>query len=89
MPYRVILTPRAEKQIAKLQTADQRRILTRLETLSDNPRPSGSVKLAGTDDGWRIRVGNFRILYEISDRELIVLVVEIGHRREVYRRLRG
>ncbi|MEN6626704.1 MAG: type II toxin-antitoxin system RelE/ParE family toxin [Candidatus Sumerlaeia bacterium] len=88
MAYHVILTSRAEKQLASLQTRDQHRILIRMETLADNPRPAGAVKLVGTDDGWRIRIGNFRVLYEIRDRELIVLVVEIGHRRDVYRRTR-
>lgn len=88
MAFRVILTPRAEKQLAGLQPRDQRRILIRLEALAENPRPPGSVKLVGTDDGWRIRVGNFRVLYEIRDKELIVLVVEIGHRRDVYRHLK-
>ena len=88
MAYRVILTPRAEKQLAGLQISEQGRILVRLESLADNPRPPGAVKLTGTEDGWRVRVGHFRVLYEIRDRDLIVLVVEIGHPREVYRRFK-
>lgn len=84
MPYRVIITPRAEKQLSKLIVVNQRRIVARLESLGNNPRPSGAIKLSGTD-GWRLRVGDYRVLYEIRDTELIVLVVKIGDRKDVYR----
>jgi mRNA interferase RelE/StbE len=53
--------------------------------LEDNPRPPGCKKLVGEENAWRIRVGNYRVLYEIKDRVLIVHVVEIGHRKDVYK----
>ena len=63
----------------------QKRIVRALDVLADNPRPSGVVKMAGDDDLWRLRVGDFRIVYEIHDDVLLVMVLRIGHRREVYR----
>lgn len=64
---------------------DRNRIIAKIRGLADDPRPSGVEKLSG-DDKYRLRQGNFRILYEIRDRELIVTVVGIGNRRDVYRR---
>jgi len=61
-----------------------RRILTRIEALVDDPRPVGSEKLSG-QERYRVRQGNYRILYEIIDDELVVTVVKVGHRRHVYR----
>lgn len=63
------------------------RIRTAVEALREDPRPSGSRKLTGSDDQWRIRVGDYRVVYEIADDVLIVTVVRIAHRREVYRGL--
>lgn len=65
--------------------AQRQRIVTRVRALADEPRPEGAQKLAGTAARYRIRQGEFRILYEIDDRERRVVVVKIGHRREVYR----
>jgi mRNA interferase RelE/StbE len=85
MAYRVLLTPRALKELERLQVAERDRILASVRGLAGNPRPYGCVKLAGSsDDLYRIRVGNFRALYSISDQTLTVLVVRVGHRREVY-----
>ncbi len=83
--YRVEVSKPAGKQIAALDRTVQNRIIDRLTPLGDNPRPAGSKKLAGPDAFWRIRVGDYRILYTIEDRRLVVLVIKIGHRREVYR----
>ena len=55
--------------------------------LAENPRPSGCVKLSGLENLWRVRVGDYRILYSIEDQQLIVLIVSVAHRREVYRGL--
>ena len=83
--YRVEVSKPAGKQIAGLDRTAQNRIIDRLTALGDNPRPAGSKKLAGPDAFWRIRVGDYRVIYSIVDAQLVVLVIKIGHRREVYR----
>jgi mRNA interferase RelE/StbE len=83
--YSVQIDGRAVKEIAKLAKDIQRRILVRIESLATNPRPNGVDKLEGNDELYRVRVGDYRIIYQIRDRELIVLIVRVGHRREVYR----
>lgn len=72
------------KDLRGLPKDDVHRILERVEALCDDPRPSGSEKLSA-QERYRVRQGNYRILYEILDAEVVVLVVKIGHRREVYR----
>jgi mRNA interferase RelE/StbE len=62
-----------------------RRLTQTLRNLGENPRPGGSIKLAGPDALYRIRVGDYRIIYQIRDSELLILVVAIGHRRDIYR----
>ncbi len=84
MKYKVKILRRAQNSLQKIKGNDYERIKAAIYTLADNPRPPGCKKLTGRE-GWRIRVGSYRILYEIEDNELIVLVVHIGHRREVYR----
>jgi mRNA interferase RelE/StbE len=85
MSYSVLLAPAAERQLKALAEPIQKRIVKRLRTLKENPRPQGVKKLAGEDDLYRIREGDYRIIYTIRDKELIVLVVKIGNRKEVYR----
>ena len=85
MAYQVTVTPAADHVIAKLPRDVRRRIADRLVALADNPQPPGSIKLTG-EDAYRIRVGDYRIIYTIQDDRLIVLVIDIGHRRDVYRR---
>lgn len=89
MPYAVLLAPAAERQLKALDKPLQQRITKRLTRLGDNPRPPGVDKLAGEDNLYRVREGEYRIIYTIQDKELIVLVVKIGHRKEVYRKLSG
>ena len=60
------------------------RIIERVEELASNPRPAGVKKLVSEDNLYRVRVGEYRAVYQIRDRELIVLIVKVGHRREVY-----
>lgn len=72
------------KDLRNVPKADLRRLLERIESLRDDPRPAGSEKLSA-QERYRIRQGNYRILYEIFDLEIIVEVVKVGHRREVYR----
>jgi len=83
--YSILLTKSAAKELESVPTKDRQRIVTRIGSLADNPRPVGAEKLSG-DDKYRIRQGNYRILYEIVDAELFVTVVRIGNRREVCRR---
>lgn len=84
MRYSVIVQRRAQKRITRLPKDTQDRIEESLQALSNDPRPPGSRKLRGRD-GWRIRVGDYRAIYEIDDEAREVLVVDIGHRRDVYR----
>lgn len=81
------MTPAARKQLERLPGPIQVRARLAIRALAINPRPLGAVLLAGTgpDRVWRIRVGDYRILYEIRDDVLLVLVVTVGHRREIYR----
>lgn len=72
------------KDLRCIPNCDVRRILDRIDTLSDNPRPPGAVKLSG-QERYRIRVGAYRVLYEVHDQAVIVVVVKVGHRRDVYR----
>jgi len=84
--YEVRFAPAAERQFSKLPRTDQARLTVVIDKLHGNPRPQGVEKLSGEEDLWRIRVGDFRVIYEITDRVLLILIVKIGHRREVYRR---
>ena len=81
--YRVVLTPAAERQFAKLSHQAREMIAAALVALADNPRPPGCVKLAGAEDLWRIRVRQYRVIYQVQDNELIVVVVKIGDRKDV------
>ena len=83
--YNVLITKSASKELEAVPEKDRRRIIGRIRGLSSEPRPVGVEKLSG-DDKYRIRQGNFRILYEILDRDLVVTVIRIGDRRDVYRR---
>ncbi len=85
MAYALSYTPAASKAIERLEVALQRRVLARLESLASDPRAPGCIKLRG-EEAYRVRVGDYRIIYSIHDRELIVLVVDVGHRGDVYRR---
>lgn len=85
MAYSILLAPPAERQLKALTEPVQMRIVKRLRTLKENPRPQGVKKLAGEDDLYRIREGDYRIIYTIRDKKLIVLVVKIGDRKEIYR----
>ena len=84
MRYSVIVQRRAQKRIARFSTGIQDRIERNLQALSDEPRPPGARKLRGKE-GWRIRMGDYRAIYEIDDGAREVLVVDIGHRRDIYR----
>jgi mRNA interferase RelE/StbE len=83
--YRIGIKSSAAKALADFPATDQRRIAAKIDTLTANPRPEGSQKLAGVDDLYRIRSGDYRVIYQILDRQLVILVIRIAHRREAYR----
>lgn len=83
--YDIEITRTAEKQLAKLPREDQRRVVRAVLALREDPRPRGSRKLSGYDDVFRLRVGHYRVIYSVSDETLIVLVLKIGRRGDVYR----
>lgn len=85
MSYRVDFTAGAARQLRKLPKDVRDRLAPHLNDLATNPRPAGAKKLKGTE-GFRIRVGDYRVLYEIHDTASRVLIVKVGHRREAYRR---
>jgi mRNA interferase RelE/StbE len=85
MTYRIEFVKQAAKQFKALPTQEQQRLQYKIDALEIEPRPSGVVKLAGEEDLYRIRVGDYRIIYRIQDNQFLILVVKIGHRREVYR----
>lgn len=85
MKYSVEILPRAVKQLEKLPPEVYPRIRNALMDLANEPRPSGCLKLRGRE-GWRLRVGDYRVIYEIDDESRRVVVLDIGHRREIYRR---
>jgi len=87
MAYTIYILPAAVKALATMPRADQLRIRNRIDSLADNPRPPGVTKLRGTDDLYRIRARDYRIVYRVENVRLVVLVIRIGHRREVYRGL--
>ena len=85
--YRVLIKASAKKELLAIATKkDRQRIVRRIESLADDPRPRGCEKLSG-HNRYRIRQGNYRIVYGIEDDELLVWVVKVGHRGDVYRAL--
>jgi mRNA interferase RelE/StbE len=83
--YTLSLDQAAERDLRGLPKRDGPRIAQKLRALAQNPRPVGSAKLSGTRADWRIRVGNYRIVYEISDENRHVRVHRVRHRKDVYR----
>lgn len=86
MSYRVEFTSTAARQVRKLPRPARDRILDAIEDLGEDPRPHGAKKLVGERTAWRIRIGDYRVLYDVVDSELTVSVVRAAHRREVYDR---
>ncbi len=81
--YTIVLTKQAQKTLDKFADHIAQPILNAISNLQENPRPNGYRKLRGRD-GYRIRVGNYRIIYDIYDSELVIDVIAIGHRRDIY-----
>jgi mRNA interferase RelE/StbE len=87
MAYTVEVAPTAERQLKALPKSIRIQIGRRIDKLADNPRPYGVEKITDEEDLYRVRSGDYRILYKIKDQDLLVLIVKIGDRKEVYRRL--
>lgn len=85
MSWRVVLTAEARRNLRKLDSVARRRVQAALEILSVNPRPPSATQLVGGSGRWRARTGDYRIVYRIRDEELVILVIAVGHRREIYR----
>jgi len=83
MSWTVSILPAAAKQLARLDKTIGKRIGAAVTALGANPRPPGCKKLTGVN-AWRIRAGDWRVIYQIHDSRLIVLVIRVGHRREIY-----
>jgi mRNA interferase RelE/StbE len=84
-PYRIEVSATAEKQLKKIRREDKVRILRSISLLATEPRPDGCRKMSGYDDIYRIRVGKHRVIYEIDGKRIVVIILKIGHRRDVYR----
>jgi mRNA interferase RelE/StbE len=82
--YDLFIRQSVSKDTKNIPSKDLKKILQKLELLRDDPRPPGSVKLSGMEY-YRVRQGDYRIIYEIEDNRLIVVVIKVGHRREIYR----
>jgi mRNA interferase RelE/StbE len=87
MPYRILFKPAVQRQFRKLPRDIQRQLAPKIDALAEDPRPSGIKKLSRTRSLYRLRSGNFRIVYEIQDDVLLILIIKIGHRKDIYRNL--
>ncbi|QSV64368.1 MAG: type II toxin-antitoxin system RelE/ParE family toxin [Dolichospermum sp. DL01] len=85
MTYEIIITKTIQKQLDNLPNNIQERVYEKIAQLAEEPRPDGVVKLKGYDNEYRIRIGDYRLVYEIRDEQLIVLLVQCKHRRDVYK----
>jgi len=84
--YELQIVPSAQKEIAALPTSVRRRVDEHIRALADDPRPKGALPMKGKKKGlYRLRVGDYRIVYQVRDKVLVVVVVKVGHRGHVYR----
>ena len=84
MTYLVRIAPAAERQLRRLDPQVRRRVQAAIDLLASNPRPPRAIQLVGGAGEWRVRTGDYRIIYDIQDDHLIVLVLRVGHRRDIY-----
>ncbi len=87
MSYAIEWRPSARKEVRRLDPPIRRRVIAAIEALADDPRPPGSVTLADSPGWRRIRIGSYRVIYDVNDRALVVLVLRVGSRGDVYRAL--
>jgi mRNA interferase RelE/StbE len=83
--YRIEVSATAERQIRKLPRADQIRVIRVIQALATDPRPAGCRKLSGQHDVFRVRIGRYRVLYSIEDRRVVIVVLKVGDRKDIYR----
>jgi mRNA interferase RelE/StbE len=83
--YEILIEKAAERDLKKLSATDFERIIPHLKSLAEEARPDGSRKISGSEHDWRIRVGTYRLIYEIDEKEKTVKILRVRHRREVYR----
>jgi mRNA interferase RelE/StbE len=83
--YKVTVSKTAQKTLLKLPKRDIPKIIEAIESLKASPRPVGSRKLSGEESTYRIRQGLYRIIYEIKKNELVILILKVGHRKDIYR----
>jgi mRNA interferase RelE/StbE len=88
MPHRIELSPAAVRQLKKLDRSVLTQIAARIDSLADRPCPHGCEKLTGYDDLYRLRVGDYRIVYAVEDDLVLVVVLKIGSRADIYQRIR-
>ncbi len=86
MAYTIIFARSAQKELNRISKPFGKKILAKIEILAEQPRPHGSIKLEDSDNTYRIRVGDYRVIYSIYDKELVVDVIKIDHRKQVYRK---
>jgi mRNA interferase RelE/StbE len=86
MSYSIIIAKSVQKQIKTLSTEIRDRVIEKIAQLKENPRPSNVIKLKGSDDEYRLRVGDYRIRYEIDDQHQVIRILQCKHRRDVYRK---
>jgi mRNA interferase RelE/StbE len=87
LDYLIVFTRTAAKELERIESTIALKILEKIEDLSKSPRPAGCKKLAGSNDIWRIRIGNYRVIYSISDRERLIDINLIRHRSKAYKDL--
>jgi mRNA interferase RelE/StbE len=87
VPYSIAILPAALRVLATLPTADKKRLSRKIDQLAQDPRPPGTKRLRGKREYLRLRSGNYRVIYTVEDDRQMVLVVKVGHRREIYGRL--
>ena len=85
MPYRISIEPAAQRELSKLPIDVRQNVADAISALANEPRPPGVRKLSGSKSSYRIRIGDYRVLYTIADRILHVIVIKVGNRRDIYR----
>ena len=86
MAYSIVIAPAAKRDLKRLPKDALRRVGTAITSLANDPHPAGSTKLSGTDF-YRVRVGDYRVIYRVQEQQVVVLVLRVGHRRDIYRNL--
>ena len=85
MKYAIQIRPSAQKAISKIEKKFAQEIIKRIDLLATDPRPHGSIKLSGEKNAYRTRVGKYRIIYEIYDSAVLISVINVDHRKDIYR----